>query len=228
MLALFFATAKEFCAALPGFEAPAQGHWRQTIIAGKSVLVAVTGVGPVNAALCLGRMLGVERPTGILNLGVAGSFDLALHPLGSMLIANTETWPEYGLRTEQGIDPKGIGFPLASTPQGPIHDCIPLTPTNAAQAMGLHLPSDWPLGASLTVSAATGTENHARNLQQRYQPAMENMEGFALALGCLHADLPFLEARSISNVVGSRDKDHWDLAGALATLATAISELFEA
>ena len=92
--------------------------------------------------------------------------------------------------------------------------------------MGLTLPPQWPQGPSLTVSAASGDPDFARQLHARYQPTTENMEGFALALGCLQASIPFLEVRTISNLVGSRDKAHWDLNGALAQLAAALSGLF--
>lgn len=227
MQAILFATDKECHAALPGLEAPAHGHWVQTTMGMTTILVAVTGVGPINAALCLGRMQGTHSLNGVLNLGVAGGFDIKTHPLGTLVVSSEEIWPEYGLRTAQGIDPKGIGFPLVQTTQRSIHDSIPLAPAKAAQDMNLDLP-DWPCGPSLTVSAATGTAEYARMLQRRYQPAMENMEGFALALGCFQTDIPFLEIRAISNLVGSRDKEHWDLQGAFSQLAPAISKLFKA
>lgn len=227
MLGIVFATAKEYAAALPHAEPPGEGAWSELSLCGRTVLAAVTGVGPLNAALTLGRLLGGATLSGVLNLGVAGSFDTAALPLRSVAVADAEIWPEYGLRSDTGVDPRGIGFPLARTPGGPIHERIGLAPTQAAKALSLSLSADWITGPSLTVSAASGTPTVAAAHHKRHAPLTENMEGFALALGCLAPGLPFLEVRVVSNQVGSRDKAHWDLAGALEKLPTVLDVLFQ-
>jgi futalosine hydrolase len=52
------------------------------------------------------------------------------------------------------------------------------------------------------------------------------MEGFSLALACLQAGIPFLELRTISNLVGSRKPEHWKLDDALQALGEKARELF--
>lgn len=187
--------------------------------------LAVCGVGPLNAALEAGRWLAGEPLRGVVNLGVAGSFGLAL-PLGSAAVVAEEFFPEFGLHGAGGFDPAGLGFAQALGPDGPVHDRLALSPEAAAAAMGLALP---PLhrARSLTVAGVSGCPARAAELADRYPggPLLENMEGFALALGCLRAGVPFLEVRSVSNRVGARPPQDWDLPAALDALALAAARL---
>jgi futalosine hydrolase len=182
------------------------------------LVLLVTGIGPVNASMALGHLLGgLVRPLGVLSLGVAGAFDLEELPLGQAVVVQEEIWPEYGLVTEEGIDPQGIGLALGKIDGRPIWDRISLNPGPQAQHLGLLLP-DIPQTLSLTVSGVSGTAQRAAFLRFRYGAAIENMEGFALAWTCARLKIPFLEVRTISNLVGSRKTEHWDLRKALARL----------
>jgi futalosine hydrolase len=101
------ATAQELAAALSwaeglhGLDGLAQGEPVPARIAGRDWTLLVTGVGPLNAVLHLGLLLG-SRPSGpkgvdgVVNLGIAGSFDLDRLPLGGVAVVKRETWPEYG------------------------------------------------------------------------------------------------------------------------------------
>ena len=181
-------------------------------------------MGLVNAALGLGALLADGAVDGVLNLGVAGSFDLDVLPLGSVCAATGEIWPEYGLETPHGPDAEGIGFPQARLEGLTVWGGLPLDPDAGAQAMGLCLDPGMARGVSLSVGTVTGSAQRAEALRDRHGALMENMEGFALALGCAKRGVPFLEIRAISNLTGSR-RD-WDLRGALAALGTAARGLF--
>jgi len=238
MLVLALATATELCAALPGAPpglepgdtAPVAlpGCRARAAVASVAAVALVTGVGPVGAALRLGRLLGALGPgavAGVLNLGVAGSFDTAALPLGALAVADRETWPEYGLRTQAGVDAAALGFPVGRTPAGPLGPSLALDPDASARAMGLALPDAWPRVHALTVAAASADAATASALRAAHGAALENMEGYALALACLEAGLPFLEVRAVSNAVGTRRADRWDLPGALAALPAALAAL---
>jgi len=241
MLALAFATSKEMRAALafagppPVAPAPADGAWSRLVLPGgagpdRKVLVLVTGVSMVNAALALGRLLGAEPVTGVCNLGIAGSFDADAAPLGATTVADGECWPEFGVLREGregregGVDPEALGLPLLENGQGRVTDRLNLDPNAAAAAMGLRLDPAWARGTSLTVSGVTATAARAAELRERHGALTENMEGFALALGCRRAGIPFLEVRTVSNMVGPREGT-WDLQGALAALGRTAGRL---
>lgn len=202
----------------------------QARLAGRDVLLVVTGVGPVNAALEMGLALGGRRDiSGVLNLGVAGSFDALAAPLGAPVAATREIWPEYGLADEMGwVDARGIGFPQLEDPGNPgghIWDAVVLDPGQAAQAMGLNLPPAWTEGASLTVAGVTGTPGRALAMRERTKALTENMEGFPLALACRMRGLPFLEIRTVSNLVGERDQSMWRMREALTGLGEVLKTL---
>ena len=139
-----------------------------------------------------------------------------------------ECWPEYGLATERGVDPEGIGLPLGRINRAPVFDRLELDPEQAAQSMGLTLSETWQRTDSVTVGAASGTPEHARILHGRYRALTENMEGFALAWACALADVPFLEIRTVSNIAGSRQPSHWRLKEAVAGLGRVARCLFAA
>ncbi len=230
MLAFVTATAKELQAALAGLDAPevGQGQCASWRCGGRGLLLGVSGIGVINAGIMTGRLL--ERGvSGVINAGVAGSFDLETTPMGSVWLADREVWPEYGLRREDGVvDARGIGFPLGSVENKPVFDRVELAPHDVWAAMGLSAAGEFPNASFLTVSAVTGGDERARTLRKMFDVRLENMEGFAFALGCAQAGVPFLELRTVSNLVGSRSKEDWNLEGALTALGDACSRVLQA
>jgi futalosine hydrolase len=229
-LALVAATGNELKAVLKGLGAqtppPPQGEWTRARLCGRETLLLVTGIGPINAAWALGRLLGSEKDVaGALNVGVAGSFDLERRPLCSAALVEREIWPEYGLWGEEGLDPRGLKFCLAKGPEGAVWDRLELAPEVMAQRLGLCLFPGLARASSLTVSGVTGTAARSQALRARYAVELENMEGFALALGCAQLGVPFVELRTVSNRVGARPPQDWKLAEALVELGRAAAGL---
>ncbi len=193
----------------------------------------VTGVGPVNAGIALGRLLGCLagdspksgcKTLGVFNLGVAGAFSLERLPLGAVVAVTEEIWPEYGLLTASGMDPKGVKLAQGMVDGEPVWDRLRLTPKSSARQMGLDI-SGLTRAVGLTVAGVSGTPERAEALLTRYACDIETMEGFALAWACRVADVPFVQVRTISNLVGSREAAHWDLNGARKRLAVVASTL---
>lgn len=235
MIVLAAATRMEMGAVLAGFlpqeSAPGEGCWKFASHAGRRLCLLVTGIGPVNAGLSLGLLLGAQQGlAGVCNLGVSGSFDLQRFPLESAAVPVQEIWPEFGLRTDTEVLPEGLR--LAQAPgglrgqPGPVFDRLFLQPRADAAAMGLALPEDIPEAVSLSVAGVTASAGLAQEFQTRYQAQLENMEGFALAYACLRRNLPFVAVRSVSNRVGSRSKEDWRLKPALARLSGLGERLF--
>jgi futalosine hydrolase len=227
-LCLAVATAKEYKATLGSLgapAAPAAGHWAPWRWRGREFVVLITGVGPVAAGISLGWLLGRRAVAGVVNLGVAGAYALEAAPLAGLVVATEEIFPEYGLRGAGGIDARGLGFAQLTVEGVPVYDRLPLAPETAAEAMGLRLPAGARKGAFATV-AGVGTEGSPSAAERLSpMPLAESMEGFALALACALAGVPFLELRSISNRVGARPPRDWDLPGALAALGELVPAL---
>ncbi|MBT8762600.1 futalosine hydrolase [Desulfohalobiaceae bacterium Ax17] len=184
----------------------------------KEVAFLVTGIGPLNASHKLTACVTEYNVSGVVNIGIAGSFDLNSLGLGDICVAKREIWPEFGLVTDDGIQARGLGFAQAAINGEKIWDVIELSPELASKDLGVFLPMSWSRVISLTVAGVTGAQARARLLRQKYGAHIENMEGFALAYVCILRQIPFIEVRTISNLVGSRDKKDWNISLALKKL----------
>jgi len=198
---------------------------------GRGVLALVTGLGVVNSALALGRALAAPetgRIDGVLSLGVAGSFDLAAHPLGSVRLVTEEIWPEFGLLTSDACaaNARGLGFALHGQGREAIFERLAWDAAAELSRMGL-AATGLENAASLTVSGVTADPERAERLKRRFGAGLENMEGFALAYGARLGGLPFAELRAVSNAVGSRPPEGWNLPGALLALGQAARQLLK-
>ncbi|WP_319541826.1 futalosine hydrolase [uncultured Pseudodesulfovibrio sp.] len=229
MILVMTATPNEMKAAFPDAPKVAQGEVAEYNFKGRSLLLSVTGVGLVNTALATGALLERSDVKGVVNLGIAGAYDVEEFPLLSTCYCWQETWPEYGLLDDEGgVDPKGIGFPQGEVNGQTVWNRVKLNPVNDAEAMGLTLGDKWLRASSVTISGVTGTPERAGWLKLSCNANMENMEGFGLAYGVLQKRLPFLEVRTISNLVASREAEDWELKGAFKRLGEAADTLFTA
>jgi futalosine hydrolase len=206
------------------------------------VYLLVCGIGPVAAALSLGACLGGfmriarrELPDGVINTGLAGSYDPVKAPVGSLLAVDEEYFPEYGVRGEGGVL-SALHLPQLVTDAGPVYTRLALDPDAAlagmAPALGKTPASRHSAlalcarGAALTVAGISGDPALAARTAQLCGGLAETMEGFALALACAAARVPFAEFRAVSNVAGYRPPQTWKTSEALAALSRLGAELF--
>lgn len=219
MIILACATWLECRAALFGPESRAQAAPAPVRMGGHEFLPCVVGIGPVAAAMSAGALL--ERhpeASGIINLGICGSFDTAAAPLGTVCVASAEIWPEYGVRRAGPGQEDAFGHQMfADMALDPVNR-LNLNPLLGARSMGLALHPDWASGPSLTVAGVSGDQERADALRQRHNALTENMEGFGLALAARRRGIDFLEIRTVSNPVGARDKRLWNFRLALKAL----------
>lgn len=202
-------------------------------------LFCATGIGPVNAAMATGYCLGLTSSTEVfgkpwkidccLLAGLAGAFDLEKWPLRKLFLVREEIWPEYGLNDGANVVARAFHYPQWKRPgQEDIYDRARLCGLEAINADPKWLEkkaSEYPECASLTVAGVTASFARARQLESLYHAALENMEGFAVALACLRAAVPCVEIRSVSNKIGPRSKDEKDFAGALKSLEAILPQL---
>lgn len=242
------ATGMEMRAVVKGLglavPAPEVGEYAAARVRDIPVTLVVCGIGPLAAAYAAGRLAGEGalcplRCRGLISFGIAGTYNSAAAPLGSVALATEEIWPEYGLATETGVDAVALGFPLAGkkddTVPPPVWNALSLDPAKAIAAMGLNgitaLP-DTPgvprvvMGPGVTVAGVSGTAARAAELASRYNALTENMESFPLALAARNAGVPFAEIRAVSNLVGDRGKEAWDIPASLQSLERAVRLLF--
>ena len=229
------ATAAELAHAAPGLVAEDALRELTPVpvrLKGREALFCVTGVGPVNAALALGFCFGLTsagagadggtgyRIGAVLNVGLAGAFDLEATPLCSLCVVEEEIWPEYGLNDGSSVTARAFSHPQWRKADGApedVYDRLRLADADAVArrepAPGTFLPR-----RSLTVAGVSASFARAREMANRHRAELENMEGFAVAYACARAGVPCVEIRTVSNKVGPRAADEKDFPGALAAL----------
>ncbi len=205
---------------------------------GRSNGVCICGVGPVNAALAMGTILSEAKTAAlVVHLGLAGSFDLDLAPLGSHWQIVKEIYAEYGLATDHCVDAQALGFPqwtdthnVLGVQENPVTvwDSISIAHTEPFYNMNvpcIHVGK----AHALTVAGVTNSRERAQRLHALYgtcdRPLLENMEGFAVALACARHGMPLLEIRTVSNLVGSRLQEHRAFGKALDAMRPLVTSL---
>jgi futalosine hydrolase len=177
-------------------------------VAGLTVVVG--GVGPAAAAAAAAHELAVGDFDLVLSLGIGGGF-APLRP-GDIAVASSIAFADLGIEM-------GPGFvPISAVGLGT--DCYDVSPrlgVDLADRTGGHL------GTVLTVATVTGTAESAAALAERYPDAVaEGMEGAGVAAAAQRRGVAFGELRAVSNLVGPRDRDAWDIPRALSSLGQAV------
>jgi len=174
-------------------------------IEGKSVKLLITGLGIVNAVQALTAAIENSKPLLIIQTGCAGTFKESGLKIGDIGIATEEI--DVNIKNRYPLDYELANLAFKAIKNG----C-------ADKNIGLMK------GPFITVSTITATDARAEKLYKLFKPCMEGMEGSGAAHLAIHYDIPFLEIRSASNMVGKRDTRAWNLPlaferGAMAVFA---------
>ena len=162
----------------------------------------------------------------LINIGIAGSYDMERFPIGSCAIINKESFGDLGFETlfgfqtlfeYQALDADAIPFKGGALYYNPIENSPISTLLNSL-----------PKASAVTVQTVTGDTNKVENLKKQFNAEIESMEGAAFFYVALLEGVPFFELRSVSNRVGERDKANWDIPFALKTLKEKCADIFNA
>jgi futalosine hydrolase len=154
----------------------------------------VTGIGPVDAAARVARALAAKRYDVVVNAGIAGAIR-GIANVGDGVIVGEELYP---LQLETHA-------PLSLPPGNLVADRVPADAQliEAVTALGFSLVR------GVTVSSVTATDETAQRLRAM-GAEIETMEGFAVLRAAQLANVPAIEVRGISNIVGDRAESGWD------------------
>lgn len=180
----------------------------------RTVLLAVTGIGKVNAASAATALLQRAAPQLLINTGCAGAYPGSGLAIGDLAVASSEVLADEGVLTPAGWQPMElIGIPLVVRGGKSFYNELPLSlqasgkAVKLASAFGLSMKR----GKFLTVSTCSGTLSRGQELAGRYGGICENMEGGAIAQVALRYGVDCLEIRGVSNLVEDRDMTRWDI-----------------
>lgn len=197
----------------------AEGMYQAGRVTGKRVILAVSGIGKVNAAHATTSLIHEFPPAMIINIGIGGAYPSSGLKTGDVAIAEKEIYGDEGVLLKDGFHGLDlIGIPLVKRGRKKYFNAFPLDKplirkaVRAAQLVTHHAsPVTVKKGTFLTLSTCTGTKKRAIELERRFGAVCENMEGAAIAQICSIYGIPFAEIRGISNIVEDRDLSKWNI-----------------
>lgn len=184
------------------------------------------GFGLVAAAARSSQLIAQIRPDRVLLVGIAGTFSAAL-PIGTAATFDEVACDGIGIGSGAGHQTAGsLGWNHLDAPQ------------DAGDLGGITISDTITVGRCsgaddrqqsrqlLSVAAASGNREEAAWRLQRFpDAAAEDMEGFAVAAACRLADVPLTIVRGISNEVGDRNRQNWQINQALEAAADTVLQL---
>lgn len=166
--------------------------WHAATLDGVSVLLAVCGVGKVNAA-ALTQALLAQGAAAVLFTGVAGAVDPRLR-VGDLVVASDALQHDVDV-TGLGYEPGQVpGEPLAWVADPTLRDLLHAAAEKAVGGGGQVL-----VGRVVSGDAFVADPERVRELSERFGAACTEMEGAAMAQVCARWEVPWAIVRSISD-----------------------------
>lgn len=180
-----------------------------------SITVVAVGAGPAAAAAGTARLLATTSYDAVISAGIAGAFP-GRAALADTVLAHRSIAADLGTESPDGFLPiDALGFGTNTLPAD-----SPLL-KSLQQALPQAITGD-----ILTLTTVTGTaETTARLAKAHPEAVAEAMEGHGVATAAAAAGIPFAELRTISNLIGPRDRESWRLTEAFAALSRAAASL---
>ncbi|CAN2041768.1 Futalosine hydrolase [Candidatus Magnetomoraceae bacterium gMMP-15] len=184
---------------------------------GKAVRLLITGPGIINTVQSLSAAIENSRPHFIIQTGCAGAFKDSGLGIGDIGIAAEEIDIHLGIEPENERNPLiELPFPVLKYHNLEIKNRYPFNiklVNYAFKILKQNFFNKFKIikGTFITVATITATDSRAKKLYEQFRPCMEAMEGVGTAHIGIHYEIPFLEIRSASNLVGKRDLSLWNL-----------------
>ena len=186
------------------------------------ISLLVAGIGTVATAYALTKeFYGNERPDIAINIGIAGSYRKELAN-GTTVIVRSDMFGDTGIETNEGTmnlfevgleDSSKFPFKEGKLPgYGFIDEKIF---TGIAMEDGI------------TLNSASTLKKTIKRIRKKYNPGIETMEGAAFSYICTTEKVPFLALRSVSNLVGERNKSLWNIPLALNNLSVSLKKILD-
>ncbi len=198
------------------------GEWKQIETAihsrkknfgdGFEVSFHQSGVGMLASAFSLYKLINNDKPDFVMQVGIAGCFTQSI-ALGEVVVVSYEYLGDMGVE-EDGLFKDVFDLKLEDANAFPFEKKQLANPWLKDYNLLnlLHV-------TSLTVNEITVNKKRIDQLLEKYQCAIESMEGAVLHYIALQTNTPFIQIRAVSNYIGERDKSKWLLQPALQNLS---------
>ncbi|MEF9985947.1 MAG: futalosine hydrolase [Bacteroidales bacterium] len=187
----------------------------------------LTGIGTTSTCYRLTKKIleaNFEKSpyTLIINIGIAGSFNISNLPIGTTIVIEKEYFGDLGFETmfefqtlfqyellDADVFPYKGGALYREKLEEPLENLL----------------AKYDSVTGVTVQTVSGDPNRVEDMKKRFLPDIESMEGAAIYYVCLQEKISCFELRTVSNEVGERDKNKWNTPAALKSLTECCKEI---
>ena len=177
---------------------------------GRPVVVALTGIGKVNAAITTTLMIEHFHPSEVLFSGIAGGVDPALSP-GDLVIGKKIGYHDYGTLGDSLVrDPTRNPVTRQNNPLlFASDDTLISIAERVSRKLTLEKPIDGKpaphivSGIIVTGDVFVSSQKATRRLWQQLNAEATDMESAAVGQTCWQRNIPFLVIRSLSDAADS-------------------------
>ena len=190
---------------------------KESIKTGADIVFHTSGIGMMATTFSLAKAIEQHKPALVVQAGIAGCFDNTI-TFGSVVVVGKEYMADMGV-TEHHQWKDVFDLNLSDSNEFPFSNKQLINP-NIPEFNVLKSP----VVTGVSVNTITTDQKHIQQILQHYHPYLESMEGAALHYVCLKNCIPFIQIRSISNLVGERDKKNWKLKESIISLNDYLTE----
>jgi futalosine hydrolase len=189
----------------------------EPLTADKGVEVLITGVGVPATLYHLQKKLLQKTTDLVIQAGIAGSFDPGIRP-GEVVLLKQDTFADIGMEEKENFTSI---FRTAFADK----DAFPFSDGWLINSNSIFTRSLLPAVKGITVNKVSDSLLQKQQAVISFAPQVESMEGAALHYVCLQENVAFIQIRSISNLIGERDKSKWKLKEAITNLNKELTRL---
>ena len=173
--------------------------------------ILITGVGIASTAYQLGKILCSNKYDIAINLGIAGSFNKSLK-LGDVVNVESDIISELGAENEKSFLKFNELKLSKSIVDKSIWSCK--NKNKISNSALLELPKL----TGITVNTVHANKTSINKIIELFNPDIETMEGAPFLHICNAEKIKCAQIRSISNYVGPRNLDNWEIELAIKNL----------
>ena len=181
--------------------------------------VLITGIGIPATIFHLTKKLYQKNYDLVIQAGIAGAFGDTLKT-GSVVMVEKDTYGDIGIDEKENFKTL-FETGLASENNFPFKNGWLLNQHEYFTHPTL------PAVKGITVNKITDDATQIKNLAEKFRADIESMEGAAFHYVCLQQKVKFLQLRSISNIVGERDKEKWNIQEAILNLNIELKKIIQ-
>jgi futalosine hydrolase len=173
-----------------------------------NVGLLISGIGQLQTTYALQKQIQTVRPALVIQAGIGGA--VSKEDIGRVYAISSEKLADLGLMEKGGFT-SIFDMGLEKPDIFPFREGKLMNPYRSLLAW-----TGLPLIDGITVNEIKSDD--FSGFQRNALPVVESMEGAALHYVCLMEKIPFLQIRSVSNMIGDRDKSRWKLKEAVKKL----------